>query len=230
MFDEIAKIVGISGILISLIAWLGKSIVSQFLKKELEDYKAQATRELTEYKSDLENKAYEHHIRFEWLHKKRALLIEDIFEDLNSANQKILEKYESYFPAMDTIVSDVAITDIKEIVTSYISKVRSHPLYFSEDLVAMLVATGNKLKEACKALQFEDIRRKVQDGDELSISERILLETKTIQYQMEMDQDFSKPINDVLSGTQIEINESRISAGDSLEALATEFRKILGSS
>jgi len=141
-----------------------------------------------------------------------------------------LEKYESYFPAMDTIVSDVAITDIKEIVTSYISKVRSHPLYFSEDLVAMLVATGNKLKEACKALQFEDIRRKVQDGDELSISERILLETKTIQYQMEMDQDFSKPINDVLSGTQIEINESRISAGDSLEALATEFRKILGSS
>lgn len=228
MLENIVSILGISGAAIAAVAWLCKSLVSHFLKKEMANYEKRAKIELSTYKSDLEKRVYEHHIRFVWLHKKRAILIEDIYKELNAAYSRIDSKYNSYFPVLGAKFEDIPLDEISQTIARYSDKVHSHPLYFTGELHAMLIDTGHRLESAHAALQFEDIRRKVQRGEELDISEQAMLQEKFIEKQMESHGESPEQPVGVLDETMKEIVETKESVEEAKQALVDEFRKMLG--
>ena len=75
-----------SAILLGAVAWLIKSLVSQFLAKDLENHKAQIQFnnqiELTKIKSEIEKISFEHQIVFSRLHEKRAEILAGLYASI----------------------------------------------------------------------------------------------------------------------------------------------------
>lgn len=82
-FGIILTSIGGSAVLFAVVAWLAKSIISQFLEKDFERYKfnlqTNAQMELEKFKAELKRSAYEHQITFGKLHEKRAEIIADLY-------------------------------------------------------------------------------------------------------------------------------------------------------
>ena len=81
--DEILKTVGSSAVVVAAVAWVGRSIVSQFLSMDLEEHKlklkADADRELARLTADLQIAAARERTRFDLLHQKRAEVIAKVY-------------------------------------------------------------------------------------------------------------------------------------------------------
>lgn len=78
MIETIILSVTASGTTIAAVAWLTKSLISQWLGKDLENYKLQLT-----------IAAQEHQIRFSALHQKQADVIEECYLKFVAANALI---------------------------------------------------------------------------------------------------------------------------------------------
>lgn len=81
--EFIISFLGGSAILLGAVAWLMKTLTSQFLAKDLENYKSQIQfqnqRELTKFKSEIEKTAFEHQIIFSRLHDRRAEILAELY-------------------------------------------------------------------------------------------------------------------------------------------------------
>jgi len=76
--------VGGSAALFAIMGWLAKSLLSQFLTKDIENHKAklkyESEIELTKFRNEIEKTAFEHQIRFSKLHEKRAEVLASLYK------------------------------------------------------------------------------------------------------------------------------------------------------
>ena len=85
-FALILAAIGGQVAIIGLVAWLGRSLLSQVLAKELETFKSklsqQAALSIEQSKHQLALKAAEHQVSFSRLHERRMELIADLYSQL----------------------------------------------------------------------------------------------------------------------------------------------------
>jgi len=85
--------VGAFAIASGLLAWLLKKLVSQFLSRDLETFKADLKRahavEIENLKSDLRAASFEHETRFARLHETRAKIVAELYKRLVQAEDAI---------------------------------------------------------------------------------------------------------------------------------------------
>lgn len=86
VIEFVFSFIGGSAFLLGAVAWIIKSLVSQFLAKDLDNYKAQIQFnnqiELTKIKSEIEKISFEHQIVFSRLHEKRAEILADLYASI----------------------------------------------------------------------------------------------------------------------------------------------------
>jgi len=84
--EFIISFLGGSALLLFAVAWLIRTLVSQFLAKDLENYKTklqfESQIELTKFKSEIEKSAFEHQIIFSKLHDKHAEIIAELYSKI----------------------------------------------------------------------------------------------------------------------------------------------------
>jgi hypothetical protein len=78
MLKDLFTIAITNGIVLTIFAFLLKSIINHFLSKDIENYKIKI-------KADFERMAFEHQVRFSQLHEKRGVIIEELYEKLCEA-------------------------------------------------------------------------------------------------------------------------------------------------
>jgi len=101
MLKEIIYAISASGIAIAALAWLAKAIISHFLSKDVETFKAKIQAEsgieIKKLKSALNQTAYEHEVVFGHLHKQRLEAILEIHAallDIKSAVERVVTLHQ----------------------------------------------------------------------------------------------------------------------------------------
>jgi hypothetical protein len=87
--------VGGQAVVVALIAWLGRSVMSQLLARELEEFKSRLSREVAisieQTKHQFSLRAFEYQITFSKLHEKRLQVVADLYEKLIISTNAALE-------------------------------------------------------------------------------------------------------------------------------------------
>jgi hypothetical protein len=85
----------ITAVFLTVLGYLGRSIIERWISRDLEKYKAELqvtnARELEKLRADLRLTAFEYEIRFAKLHEKQAEVIAKFYELLVIANEQIYE-------------------------------------------------------------------------------------------------------------------------------------------
>jgi hypothetical protein len=99
-WTTIISVFGGSIAFFSAAAWLAKSLVSHFLKKDVETYKAQLQFDqslmMEKFRADLEKVSLEHQVKFSKLHEKRAEVIAELYSLIVLANDAIESCLEAF--------------------------------------------------------------------------------------------------------------------------------------
>jgi hypothetical protein len=81
--EEVLKILGGSAILVTAVAWLARSLISQLLSKDIEGHKnklkAESDRELARLTADLQVTAARERTKFDLLHQRRAEVVAKVY-------------------------------------------------------------------------------------------------------------------------------------------------------
>jgi hypothetical protein len=151
MVEAIFTAIGGTAILLAVVAWLIRSLIGQYLSKDLENYKDelkyQSEMELEKLKGELVMNAATHQIRFSKLHEKQATLIEELYLGVNRLDQ--LSKLLIGLFSQEKPVNE-KIGRIHEILQEYLeynAKFRENKLFFTPEI--------NTLLEAYKYTVFE---------------------------------------------------------------------------
>lgn len=92
-WKQILIVLGGNATLIVVLAWLGKSLLSHFLSKDLDKFKGALNAEYTiaseKLKHELKLIASEHEVRFQKLHEKRADVIAEIHRLIREVHAKM---------------------------------------------------------------------------------------------------------------------------------------------
>lgn len=160
MIEAIITAVGGTAILLAAVGWLVRSLIGQYLSKDLESYKeqlrSQTQLELENLKSKLAINAASHNIKFSRLHEKQAKLVEKLYFDVDRLDQlsKLL---------IGVFVSDTEIKEkenrAKGILEEYLelnAKFHKNKLYFTPELYSLLTSYSNTVFEPATVL-LEDI-------------------------------------------------------------------------
>jgi hypothetical protein len=87
--------IGGQAVVVGLIAWLGRSVMSQVLARELEQFKSTLSREaaisIEQTRHQLSLRAHEHQITFSKLHEKRLQVVAELYEKLIASTNTALE-------------------------------------------------------------------------------------------------------------------------------------------
>ncbi len=101
MLKEIIFAISASAIAIAALAWLAKKIVSHFLSKDIEAYKAKleagSEMEIEKLRNSLRQIAYEHEVVFSHLHKQRMDAILELHSELleiKNAVEKVVTPHQ----------------------------------------------------------------------------------------------------------------------------------------
>ena len=85
-FEFIISFLGGSAILLTAVAWLMRSLVTQLLAKDIENHKSklqfESQMEVTKFKAQIEKTAFEHKVIFSRLHDKRAEVIAELYSKI----------------------------------------------------------------------------------------------------------------------------------------------------
>lgn len=83
-FEIIITSIGGSALLFACISWLLKSLISQFLSKDIENHKTKlqynSEIELAKFRKEIEKTAFEHQVQFSKLHDKRGEVLADFYK------------------------------------------------------------------------------------------------------------------------------------------------------
>lgn len=160
MVEAIITAIGGTAILLATVGWLVRSLIGQYLSKDLESYKVQLQSqtqiELENLKSQLAINASSHQIKFSRLHEKQANIVEELYFDVNRLDQlsKLL---------IGVFVSDTAVKQkqerAEEILEEYLelnAKFYQNKLYFTPEVFSLLTSYRNTVFEPAIVL-LEDL-------------------------------------------------------------------------
>jgi hypothetical protein len=142
-----ALLVGFGGnaTLLLVIAFLGRSLTSNVLTKDVEKFKNGLSRDVEKFKGDLQVAAKEHEIRFSKLHEKRAEVLAELYKLLVVATWETgsfaspiewtgePDKRQKYQTALNAIAEYFRFFD-------------QHRIYFPQELCVSLEAFAHKLR------------------------------------------------------------------------------------
>lgn len=139
--EVVITALGGSSLLVAGAAWLARSIISQYLEKDIGVFKANIEREsaseIARLRHDLEMLLNEHRVKFESLHSKRSEVIAELYG-------KIVEFYEG----IDGFISFILLCEDKDVedeasklwlkVDAFKKYAEIHRIYFSKELCDLL--------------------------------------------------------------------------------------------
>lgn len=160
MIEAIITAIGGTAIMLTAVGWLVRSLIGQYLSKDLESYKeklrSQSQLELENLKNKLAINAASHQIKFSRLHEKQATLVEELYFDVDKLDQ--LSKMLIGIFVRDTSVEEKQGL-AKEILKEYLelnAKFHKNKLYFTSEVYSLLSSYRNTVFEPAIVL-LEDI-------------------------------------------------------------------------
>lgn len=139
---EILTRLGEFGILVAAIAWLAKKIITHQLSKDMEVFKAdlqkESQREIESLKSVLEQRAYEHQVRFSRLHEKRAKVIEETYANLVDLYD-VSNRFLARFPYRKGEVPTVIVQGVLKTTSRFMTHFERHRIYFDSDVSEKII-------------------------------------------------------------------------------------------
>jgi hypothetical protein len=155
MIVAISASVGGSAVLIAVIGFLSRSLLSNFLSKDIEAFKAnlqmESQREITKLKSSLELIAFEHQVRFSRLHEKRAEVIATLYGKIDELYRVVYEFVRSY-PHMEELRKDQKIENIQDYANEFKVYFSIHKIYFDPNVCGKIISFQEELSHTCSTL------------------------------------------------------------------------------
>jgi DNA-directed RNA polymerase subunit F len=142
IFEIILASIGGTAVLFTAVGWLVKSIISQFLEKDLERFKA-----------DLARSAYEHQITFGKLHEKRAEIIADLYAKI-VALQNSVEVFVRNVIGVTPKKNEENLKTIWKAADSFKDCYRKNKIYFSEDVCELIEDLNTNLSSPVSELSM----------------------------------------------------------------------------
>jgi hypothetical protein len=149
LWQSLLVAVGGNAALLAVIAYLGRSLIGQFLTKDVEEFKVKLKAEsdiaIERLRAELHRTSMEHQVRFSRLHDERAVVLARLHKLLVAAVQKVQsfasfgelpgepDKLQKYDTAMMAI-------------TNYFGYFDRHRIYLPADLCDALEALAHKLR------------------------------------------------------------------------------------
>lgn len=163
MIEAIITAIGGTAILLAAVAWLIRSLIGQYLSKDIENYKvklrSQSEIQLEKLKGELAINATAHQIKFSKLHEKQATLIEELYLGVDRLDQ--LSKSLIGLFAMENSVNE-KIPRVHEILEEYLeynANFHKNKLFFTQEINSLLKAYRYTVFEPAMVL-LEDISDK----------------------------------------------------------------------
>ena len=158
--NEILKDLGLFGLAVPGIAWVAKTLISHVLSKDIENHKVTlksiADQNLLFFETRLALTAKKNEIRFAKLHKKRAIILQDLYFLLNKAylQQRItLVSFNNWSCfKVDQVRKDFETT-LQALGTADI-KFQENRLWFSESLCKKMDDFFSALSGAIEGIAF----------------------------------------------------------------------------
>ncbi len=142
--NEIIKYLGGTALVLAAIGWLVRSLISQFLSKDIEAYKeklsSQTQVKMEQLKSELSIAAQTQQIKFSRLHEKQAEAIETLYKDVERSDQ--LSKLMIGNFAMDCTLNE-KIGGAEKIADEYLeinARFHGFRLYLSENVCNLFMS------------------------------------------------------------------------------------------
>jgi hypothetical protein len=149
-WSSFITLIGSGTIVLAGIAWLIKSMINNFLSKNIEAYKLnlKSNSEITieELKNELRRKSFENEIMFERLHQKRANIIADLYSKLVISVQSV----ESFLAPFEYSGAPTKNEKYKKTVNdliNFINFFERNRIYFSENLCILIDDFIHKTKD-----------------------------------------------------------------------------------
>ena len=176
---------GISGLLVALVAYLGRVLIKQLLSKDIEKFKA-----------ELNMHAFEHQIRFSKLHEKQATVIATLFAKLAEADNAIQNYIKPFVLAGDLSENDRqhnAANAINEFIHFY----KKHAIYFDEATCSKLESFIGESRNILTDFQFKDMPGKSVARNWLEINKKY--KTSVLNMKKDLETAFRKMIGLITS-------------------------------
>ena len=160
MIEAVITAIGGTAILLAAVGWLVRSLIGQYLSKDLEAHKealrSQTELELERLKSNLAITAASHQIRFSRLHEKQAKLVEELYFDVDRLDQLsklLIGVFVSHTPVAE---KKKRAKEILEEYSKLNAKFHQNKLYFTPEVFSLFSAYKNTVFEPAIVL-LEDI-------------------------------------------------------------------------
>jgi len=137
MLLELSKFIGGIAVASGIFAWLIKTIISHWLEKDVQGFKAslqsQTQLEIEKTKHELEKIATEHQIKFAKLHEKRA----DVILEMNKNIESLINSIQQLVSLVDFPAEPSRLEKMKkagECLDEFLKHYRQNSIYLSENL------------------------------------------------------------------------------------------------
>ena len=167
MWKTILTSIGSTGILLTLVVLLIRSIIKHLLNKDITVFKNKlqenSKQQVAEFKHNLEKSALEHRIRFSKLHEERAVVIKEIYTryiDFELSMKKFVAVFETNDgPTKEELKKEVISTGNK-----FFDYLKDKRIFFAKKTCSLIDEIEDFQKE--KWTQFEHGRVYKSSSDE----------------------------------------------------------------
>lgn len=179
----IISVFGGSAAFFAAAAWLTRSLVTHFLSKDVEKFKAelslQHTLAIERARSDFQRLLKEHEIKFERLHEERAERVAELYQHIVETNDAVDGCLKAFEEKPNKIRSDLAVEAIRRAdqLAEYVTR---NQIYFSRslarelrELYTCLMDVGITYKMYC-----EDMRQNKDCSDFVNLLGEVQTDTR----------------------------------------------------
>lgn len=165
IWKEILAASGGTAAIIGVVVWLTKSIIANYLTKDVEIYKtrikAESDKDIEKFKSDLKKIAFEHEIQFSRLHEKRMELISELYSKMY--NVRMSTSGLIYHFETPNMRDKRYLVEFSEAISGLMSHFGKHRIYFNEDTCSIIDKFIAKISiPSSKIIEFENQPRGVK--------------------------------------------------------------------
>lgn len=157
---------GGNAILLTVLGFLARSLLSQYLAKDLKQFETSLTQRTQLASEELKHRlgmaAHEHHVRFSKLHERQAQVIEDVYArilDFEDASA-VLALANNGTPENLLELSLRRAEDARSELAQYI---RRHEIFLPEDIAAQLHTVLERVNGLLSACSYNLMDKKLAD-------------------------------------------------------------------
>ncbi len=188
--------IGGSAVLFGALAWLFKSIITHYLSKDIDKFKAnlqlEAQKEMAHIQSTLEIEAFEHQIRFSRLHERRADIISLIYRSIVELHLSVND-FVRLLPRSSKDQNNTNLQRIWNAADQLKSSFEKNRIFFSEQICEKVSALNETMSKPVSEIVIRLEIDKEQNWEWLGkrYNEALdVLENKVPLIKAELESDF----------------------------------------